>query len=127
MNGYADYEYYIDTYCGDMIEVHFNRQIVRVSSFIDYITFGRLGGPEAAPEEVKYAACEMCDVLQAYEDAKVEGRDVQSVSNAGYSVTFAGSADTGGANAEMNRIAQRYIPAHLLSMCVYEKGRRFDE
>lgn len=128
MNAYATYDYYTDEYGGDMPEIQFKRQAVRASLYIDKITFDRIKSLDNIPEGVKYACCEMCDVLYAYDMAKVDGKDVQSVSNAGYSVTFTSGTDVGsGIAGKLYELAELYIPTHLLSMCVYEEVRWFDE
>lgn len=128
MNAYVTYVYYIDEYGGDMPEVQFKRQAVRASMYIDKITFDRIKALGEVPEGVKFACCEMSEALYAYDTAKVDGKDVQSVSNAGYSVTFTSGSDTGGGIAgKLYELAELYIPAHLLSMCAYDEVRWFDE
>lgn len=128
MDAYVTYAYYTDEYGGDMPELQFKRQAVRASMYIDKITFDRIKALGEVPEGVKLACCEMADVIYAYDTAKVDGKDVQSVSNAGYSVTFASGADAGsGIAGRLYALAELYIPAYLLSMCVYEEARWFDE
>lgn len=118
MKTYADYGYYADVYGGTMDERAFTKWSIRASAYIDRITYGRMTDP--APEGVQYACCAMCEMLQAREAAKVDGKNVQSVSNAGYSVTFSQGerADTSEA-AALHEIAQLYVPPDLLSMWAY--------
>ena len=116
---YAGYDYYAETYQGSLTEELFNRQAVRASHYIDRITFERLKNNEETPDEVKWACCEMCDALQADEAAKVEGKNVQSVNNAGYSVTFASGVENE-ISGNLQKIAELYIPQKFLSMCVYD-------
>lgn len=128
MDAYITYDFYTSEYGGAMPENLFKKQAVRASRYIDRITFDRVKDLEDIPESVKYACCEMTDALQVYDDAKVDGKDVQSVSNAGYSVTFASGSDaSGGITGKLYEIAELYIPAHLLSMCVCEEVRWLDE
>lgn len=117
---YAEYEYYADVYGGTLTEELFNRQAVRASRYIDRITFERLKNNKETPDEVKWACCEMCDELQADEAAKVEGKSVQSVNNAGYSVTFVSGADSE-ISGKLQKIAELYIPQEFLSMCAYDE------
>jgi len=120
MDVYADYGYYAGAYGGTLPEHLFEKWAARASAYIDRITFGRIGRLGSVPEGVKRACCEMCDAFQKREAAKVDGKDVQSVNNAGYSVTF---SQNGGADPELHdlyEIAYLHIPPELMSMWAYE-------
>ena len=99
-----------------MPEVSFNRLAVRMSRHIDKITFGRLEALIEAPDWLKFACCEMCDVQLGHENAKTDGKNVKSVSNDGYSVTFSEDSVTEAAHkAALEDVAGIYIPAAYLS------------
>lgn len=89
MNLYADYNFYMTEYRGKATEEEFERQIMKASAHVRRITFGRADGcPEM--EEVKLAACAVCDVLIT--DMKIRennsGRQIASESTDGYSVSY---------------------------------------
>lgn len=89
MNVYADYNFYTTEYRGGAAEEEFERQIMKASAHVRRITFGRADScPEM--EEVKFAACAVCDMLIA--DGKIRennsGRQIVSESTDGYSVSY---------------------------------------
>lgn len=89
MNVYADYNFYTTEYRGGAAEEEFERQIMKASAPVRRITFGRADScPEM--EEVKFAACAVCDMLIA--DGKIRennsGRQIVSESTDGYSVSY---------------------------------------
>lgn len=113
---YTDYQFYIEVYNGTMPETSFERRVVAASAYIRKITFDRVSENDI-PDEVKYACCAVCDVIDDIESAKVAGKTVKSESNDGYSVTF--ETDT------LDRLydaAYLYLePTGLLSMgCDYD-------
>ena len=76
-------------YQGGAAEEEFERQIMKASAHVRRITFGRADScPEM--EEVKFAACAVCDMLIA--DGKIRennsGRQIVSESTDGYSVSY---------------------------------------
>lgn len=89
MNVYADYNFYTTEYRGGATEDEFESQIMKASAHVRRITFGRADScPEM--EEVKFAACAVCDMLIA--DGKIRennsGRQIVSESTDGYSVSY---------------------------------------
>lgn len=119
MNTYATYPFYVNTYGGSAAETEFNREAFRASRYLDKITFNRattITDPDTH-ELLSYAVCDMADQLIAERSAKVDGKDVKSVSNDGYSVSFVTEAD--GANSstaqKLYDIAVNYLPSELLS------------
>lgn len=113
----ADYQYYSDVYKGSMAEDDFNRNILTVSAYLDKITFGRIEAriPDLG-EDIKHLACLCADEAKILSDAGVDGRKVASVSNDGYSVSFAdsGSADIqGDTESKIYRLARLYLPGEL--------------
>ena len=119
---YVDYQFYTDSYRGAMPRESFERFVVRASRYIDKITFGRIADLDDMPEGVKWACCEMCETLKAESDSRVDGKDVKSVSNAGYSVTYVSSADgaAGNTRSKLYDIAKLYLPVELLSFNTQE-------
>lgn len=90
---YADYEFYTKQYHGQLTEDEFEREIVKSSAYVRRITFGRADNPlldSKTTEEVKMAACAVCDVRAAEgkKRARYKGRDVVSENNDGYSVSY---------------------------------------
>lgn len=115
---YVNYEFYA-SYSDKVPQEVFDRLAYKASRFIDKVTFGRAKAvtDEETLEAIKYAACEMCDCLHTGECRRVEGREVESVSNDGYSVTFAKEIDSTGnlIRKELYQIAEEYLPCELLS------------
>lgn len=82
---YADFVYYRSDFGGRVIssESDFNSVIGKASAYIDRITFGR-SKEKAETEEVKKAACAVCEVM--YQNESRYG--ISSENNDGYSVTY---------------------------------------
>lgn len=89
MNLYADYEYYISTYKGNLAEEEFEKSIMKASAYVRRITFGR-ADDNMELEEVKLAACAVCDLIANDEKVrgKHSGRAITSENTDGYSVTY---------------------------------------
>lgn len=89
MNLYADYNFYMTEYKGKATEEEFRRQIVKASAHVRRITFGRADNCTEM-EEVKLAACAVCDVLISDEKSRENnsGRQIASESTDGYSVSY---------------------------------------
>lgn len=116
MERYAEYVYYTETYGGSMPEVSFNQLSMRMSRWIDKITFGRLKTLAEAPEWLKFACCEMCEKQFAHDSAQTDGKNVKSVNNDGYSVTFSDDSVSDAAlKVALSDIASTYIPPEYLS------------
>lgn len=96
---YTDYDYYLNVYGGQITDSElFDRLAYKASKKIDRVTFGRLKADGAAQyknldpdnwEAVNYATCEVIDKL--YELERNGGKEVVSVSNDGYTETYAQS------------------------------------
>ena len=88
---YADYEFYTETYLGNVIPdaEGFKRPERDASERLDYFTFGRIA---EADDRVRLAVCKMADILYLDAKRKVEhgGREVSSENNDGYSISYAG-------------------------------------
>lgn len=121
MERYADYVYYTETYGGSMPKVSFNQLSMRMSRWIDKITFGRLRTLAEAPEWLKFACCELCEKQFAHDSAKTDGKNVKSVNNDGYSVTFSDDSTSDVAHERaLSDIANLYIPVEYRSFCMNE-------
>lgn len=103
---YATYEYYTESFGGRMPEDSFSAHARTASAYIRQITLGRsdylidkMG--ERCREQLSDACCAICDVLEAAETVKTDGRAVKSVSNDGYSVTYVTEADETSAEAAL--------------------------
>lgn len=106
---YADYIFYSDVYHGKTDEDTFNRLIIFATAYIRKITFAR-SDENLELEEVKLAACAVCDVYAANEKSlqKHNGKMVASESTDGYSVSYV-QEQTSGETAEelLNRKAYK--------------------
>lgn len=86
---YADYEYYTTTYKGSLSKEEFEKSIMKASAYVRRITFGR-ADDNMEMEEVKLAACSVCDLIANDEKvrSKHSGRAVTSENTDGYSVSY---------------------------------------
>lgn len=86
---YADYEYYTTTYKGNLTKEEFEKSIMKASAYVRRITFGR-ADDNMELEEVKLAACAVCDLIANDEKVrgKHSGRAITSENTDGYSVTY---------------------------------------
>lgn len=86
---YADYEYYITTYKGNLSIKEFEKSIMKASAYVRRITFGR-ADDNMELEEVKLAVCAVCDLIANDEKvrSKHSGRAVTSENTDGYSVSY---------------------------------------
>lgn len=89
MNLYVDYEYYTSTYKGNLAKEEFEKSIMKSSAYVRRITFGR-ADDNMELEEVKLAACAVCDLIANDEKVrgKHSGRAITSENTDGYSVTY---------------------------------------
>lgn len=119
----ADYKYYVETYRGTMGEDDFNKCILAASAYLNKITFGRIETHiNDLSQDIKHLACLCADEVKALSDSKVDGKIVSSISNDGYSVSF---ADAGQASRQdeayvkIYYLARLYLPDEYLFMGVY--------
>lgn len=86
---YADYDYYINDYCGKTIaEADFTRLSRQASAYLDILTLDKITDDWTTDERVKNACCAVADVY-AKQDA---GGEVASESNHGVSRTYVTSS-----------------------------------
>ena len=83
---YADFEYYQNTYGGEMAEKDYNRLSRQASAYLDFITFDRIKNvtDETIMAKVKDACCAVADTLLLNE----RGGGIASETNDGVSVTY---------------------------------------
>lgn len=86
---YADYDYYINDYCGKTIaEADFTRLSRQASAYLDMLTLDKITDDWTTDEHVKNACCAVADVY-AKRDA---GGEVASESNHSVSRTYVTSS-----------------------------------
>ena len=87
---YADYEFYLNTYHGDMSEADFLKYSKSASDFIDCVTFGRitqeLMEDEDAAYKIRTACCECADIYKRYSCCAKDGISQEKVGD--YSVSY---------------------------------------
>lgn len=109
MEAYVDYEFYADIYKGKLEEEDFFGSIIKSTSHVRRITFGRADF-YVDGDEVKLATCAVCDVIAADENfrKKHQGRNITSENNDGYSVSFVQEQNAGETAEEiLNRKAYK--------------------
>ena len=101
---YADFQYYKDTFLGNVIEeIEFPRLSLRASEYIDAHTGGVIPRLSAIPEEVQKATCAVAEKIQTYEsEAEVASESVGS-----YSVTYKTSNAT--YEQELGKVLRLYL------------------
>lgn len=119
MDAYVDYTFYTDIYGGDMNEAAFNRAALSASQYIRSVTMNKSDDYEG--DEMKYATCELADIYGNVAQTSTggtyaqPGKEVRSVSNAGFSVTYtAEGADGETSEALINRKAYAALRKWLL-------------
>lgn len=89
MINYADYQYYTDTYRGNLSQALFNSLIIKASREIDkYVNREITSDDLTTYEEIKYVACALCDKLNT-----ISNKNVSSISIDGVSKTFKNSSE----------------------------------
>ena len=83
---YADFEYYKNTYGGEMAEKDYKRLSRQASAYLDFITFERIKNvtDETIMEKAKDACCALADTYLLNE----QGGGIASETNDGVSVTY---------------------------------------
>lgn len=81
---YVDYEFYSQTYHGEVPREKFERLNIQAQAIIDKYTFNRI---KEANYNVKLAVCELIDYL--YELENKGGNEIASEKVGTYSVTYA--------------------------------------
>lgn len=115
MNLYADYEFYISTYKGNLPKEEFEKSIMKASAYVRRITFGR-ADDNMEMEEVKLAACSVCDLIANDEKvrSKHSGRVVTSENTDGYSVSYESGGNEGTADELLGRKISDTLELYLM-------------
>ncbi len=108
MKEYADFDYYINTFNGNVIdsELLFKRMSIEASYILDEITIGRI---KEASEEVKMATCAIAEIN--YQEFKQNNEDqIASESVGPHSVSYVKKTKTTEEYAkEKLKIARMYL------------------
>lgn len=89
MINYADYEYYSETYKGNLSQTLFNSLIIKASREIDKHVNRKITSDDLETyEEIQYVACALCDKLHT-----ISNKNVSSISIDGVSKTFKNSSE----------------------------------
>lgn len=115
MNLYADYEFYTTTYKGNLLKEEFEKTIMKASAYVRRITFGR-ADDNMEMEEVKLAACAVCDLIANDEKvrSKHSGRVVTSENTDGYSVSYESGGSGGTADELLSRKISDTLELYLM-------------
>lgn len=81
---YVDYEFYSQTYHGEIPQEKFERLNIQAQAIINKYTFNRIEEPD---DNIKFAICELIDYL--YELENKGGNEIASEKVGTYSVTYA--------------------------------------
>ncbi len=89
---YIDYAFYKNVYGGTVSEAEFPKLNIQAQSKVDYYTFGRIKHLEIIPDSVKFAVCEVIDVINKglleLEEKSSTNRRIASESIGSHSVSF---------------------------------------
>ena len=131
---YADYEFYRNTYQGEMDEKDFQRYVVSATSYIRYLTMGKADA--FSGNELKYAVCEAADIyLSAVCSEKADQGIKKSETTDGYSVSYVVEGKDGEtkemlANRKAYGVIRRWLlPTGLLNRkvgCAHDHQHRSD-
>lgn len=99
MEAYADYQYYIDKYKGNMPQSDFIRLSLQATLKIKAHTFGRVD-INNVQEEVKFCTCLLADKL--FKLINSEGKASESVGS--WSINY-----TNNSNTEVDKVATQVI------------------
>lgn len=116
---YADFDYYSGIYMGTMDEEAYQRLSIRASSYLDYITLGKVKNA-ADTDAVKMCCCALADDYAEIEAASVLAKkrmaeaaensgDLRSESVGSYSRTFAGGGESANAALSVKTEAQKQL------------------
>lgn len=114
---YADYAFYTGMHKGNLSQTEFDKNIIKASAYVRKITFGR-ADEHADDDEVKHAACIVCDVFATDEKqrSRHQGMNITSENTDGYSVSFAQEQIAGETAEELlNRKAYKAAEMFLIS------------
>lgn len=115
MRQYADYNFYISKYQGEMDKQTFDRHVTSATAHVRRITFGR-ADQHAKDIAVKMAVCAVCDCLWESRESRINhgGMAVASENNDGYAISYvqeqkAGETFQSLLNRKINEVAELYL------------------
>lgn len=115
MEPYVDYEFYAESYRGELSESEFQNAVIKATAHVRRITFGRADSCVYG-DEVKLATCAVCDVIAAEEkkQAANNGMHISSENTDGYSVSYVSELESGESAEELlNRKAYKAAEVFL--------------
>lgn len=121
MNIYVDYNFYKSEYGGKLEEAAFNKAALLATQYIRSITL--LKADNYSGVELKYAVCEISELYAKDSDnfsdasmAAQSGKEIKSISNAGFSVTYTSEGKEGETSETLiNRKAYAILKKWLLT------------
>ena len=104
MNIYADYNFYVNEYQGRRLSMdEFQKYILPASAHVRRITFGRADLHKDV-EEVKLATCSVCDTLDEINKSTINGQQIASENNDGYSVSYVNESGKSSAQIFLQKV-----------------------
>lgn len=93
---YADYDFYVSEYRGEISQDAFDGVIVKACAHVRRITFGR-ADQHVDDENVKLAVCAACDAIASFDARRKlhNGANIVSENTDGYSVSYANEQASG--------------------------------
>lgn len=124
MKPYVDYEFYAESYRGELSESEFQNAVIKATAHVRRITFGRADSCQD-DEEVKLATCTVCDVIAMDERKRTanNGMSVSSENTDGYSVSYVSELQSGESAEELlNRKIYKAAEAFLIPTGLLDWG-----
>ena len=119
---YSTYEFYRDTYRGQLGEDGYNRLAPLAKAQIDYYTLGRaVTAPDSMAEPLALTECMLIDKLYSFGTVTESGgiTGVSSVNNDGFSISFSSDTRSSQANELWDIIRMGLMfPVNLVSRAV---------
>ena len=102
MKPYVDYEFYAESYRGELSESEFQNAVIKATAHVRRITFGRADS-YVDGDEVKLATCAVCDVIAMEERKRTanNGMAISSENTDGYSVSYVSELHSGESTEEL--------------------------
>lgn len=119
ITAYSDYDFYTDTYKGELSETDYSRNVIRAHSELTNRTLGRTA--DDMEEALKYCECEIVDTIYNIKDAESSALGISSINNDGYTINYESSTDMSKAvSQKITEICVRWLtnPINLISRWV---------
>ena len=114
MTFYSDYDFYTQSWHGELSETEYNKFVINAHSEILTRMLGRVS--DDMQEALKMCECEIVDVVANYSKSQ-ENSGIASVNNDGYSVSFESSANIANSYSnDVTEICSRWLtyPVNLM-------------